>query len=367
MVVRARHGGGRVTRILFTGYAPVHFVCFKPLFDVLLSEPGMEVLVSGGIRSADSDGARQHDTAALYDPFGLPPSTVVDVADVGDLDVDILFCSNTKPIKPRSYGMSVEMFHGLSFRNRAVRSERDTYDRYFILGPYQHRRLLQRNVLHAGDARGVRVGFPKTDRLLDGSLDRRQTLSDLGLSGDRPVVMYAPTGARSNSLETFGEELVARMSVSTECDFLVKPHDHPKAAIDWFARLAPLENDHLRLLRAADAMPALHASDLLVSDASSIANEYLLLDRPLVFLDVPELLAAAADEDDRLDLDTWGRKGGLVAGDVTAAERAIAEGLAAPTALSSMRRAIAADLFYHPGEATGAALDWLRSELRMTA
>jgi len=123
----------------------------------------------------------------------------------------------------------------------------------------------------------------------------------------------------------------------------------------------------MRVLRAADAMPALHACDLLISDASSIANEYLLLDRPLVFLDVPELLAAAAGEDDRLDLETWGRKGGVVAGDVIAAQRAIADGLAHPEAQSDIRCAIAGDLFYNPGTATSVALDWLRGELRLTA
>ncbi|MDT4973629.1 MAG: hypothetical protein QOG22_3772 [Pseudonocardiales bacterium] len=355
-----------MTRILFTGYAPVHFVCFKPLFDALCDQPGIEVLVSGGIRYLDSDRVRQHDTAAMYDPFGLPPGSVIDVADLGEIDVDILFCSNTKPIKPRSYGMCVEIFHGVSFRNRAVRSERDAYDQYFVIGPYQHRRLLQRDVLHAGDSRGVPVGFPKTDRLLDGSLNRAATLTELGFSGERPVVLYAPTGAHNNSLETFGEDLIRRMGACTEWDFVVKPHDHPKAAINWFERLAPLENEHVRVLRAADAMPALHACDLLISDASSIANEYLLLDRPLVFLDVPELLAAAAGEDDRLDLETWGRKGGVIAPDASAAERAIADGLAHPEALSHVRRAIARDLFYNPGTATTVALDWLQAEVRLS-
>jgi CDP-glycerol glycerophosphotransferase (TagB/SpsB family) len=111
------------------------------------------------------------------------------------------------------------------------------------------------------------------------------------------VVLYAPTGAHDNSLETFGEDLIKRMGAMTEYDFLVKPHDHPKASINWFERLATLETENVRLLRAADAMPGLHAADMLISDASSIANEYLLLDRPLVFLDVPELLAAAAGEE----------------------------------------------------------------------
>ncbi len=38
-------------RVLFTGYAPVHFLCFKPMFDNLMATPGVEVSLSGGTRS----------------------------------------------------------------------------------------------------------------------------------------------------------------------------------------------------------------------------------------------------------------------------------------------------------------------------
>lgn len=350
-------------RILFTGYAPVHFVCFQPLFEALRGEPGIEVLVSGGTRTVDEAGLREHDTQAMYAPFALPPESIVDATELAELDVDLLFCANTKPIKPRTFRQSVQLFHGLSFRNRAIRSENAAYDHYFMLGPYMRRGFEQRGILPPGDPRSARIGFPKTDRLLDGSLDRDVILRELGFSGARPVVLYAPTGAHGNSLETCGEELIERLAATDSYDLIVKPHDHPKAAIDWYERLAPLESEHLRLLRTPDVIPTLYVSDLLISDASSIANEYLLLDRPIVFLDVPELLAAAAGEDDRLDLDTWGRTGGIVVPDPDAALGAVARGLAHPEAQSETRQAIARDLFYNPGTAAQAALRWIRTEL----
>jgi CDP-glycerol glycerophosphotransferase (TagB/SpsB family) len=180
-------------------------------------------------------------------------------------------------------------------------------------------------------------------------------------------VLYAPTGAHGNSLETCGEKLIERLVAADSYDLIVKPHDHPKAAIDWYQRLAPLESEHLRLLRTPDAIPCMYVSDLLISDASSIANEYLLLDRPIVFLDVPELLAAAGGEDDRLDLDTWGRTGGTVVPNPDTAVDAVAAGLAHPEAQSERRGAIARDLFYNPGTATQAALEWIRTEARVAA
>jgi hypothetical protein len=356
-----------MTRILFTGYAPVHFVCFRPLFDALWCEPDVEVLVSGGLKRKDSAGVRWHDTSPMYAPFDLPAGSVVQARDLPELDVDILFCANTKRIAPRSYERSIQLFHGLSFRNRAIRSENADYDHYFVLGPYMQRALERRGILSHDDPRAVRVGFPKTDRLLSGTLEREGIVRELGFSGERPVVLYAPTGARGNSLETCGEELLQLLVAVDRYDLIVKPHDHPKNSIDWYQRLAPFEGEHVRLLRTPDTIPALHAADLLISDASSVANEYLLLDRPIVFIDVPELIAAAAGEDDRIDLGTWGRRGGTVASGPCAAVDAVAHGLAHPREHSVTRRAIARDLFYNPGGSTEAALDWLGTRLQVAA
>lgn len=326
-----------------------------------------EILVSGGVPTTNDTLQPHRDAASMYSSFDLPAGTVVDADELPDLDVDVLVSASTKPLTPGSYQQSVQIFHGLSFRNRAIRSVNTAYDRYMMLGPYMRRTFERRGIMPPGDPRVAQIGFPKTDRLINGSLDRSSVLCDIGFSGERPVVMFAPTGAHGNAMELFGEDLVEAFSASGEYDLLVKPHDHAKASINWFERLAHLEGEHVRLLRTFDSVPALYAADVLISDASSIANEYLLLDRPLIFLDVPTLLASAAGEDDRLDLDTWGRKGGTVVRDVAEVQRAVAEGLANPQAQSQIRTAITRDLFYNPGTATDAALAWFRQEARLSA
>ena len=113
-----------------------------------------------------------------------------------------------------------------------------------------------------------------------------------------------------------------------------------------------------------DIVPLLYASDLLLTDASSVANEYALLDRPIVFLDVPELLRQARARGGALDLASWGRKGGVVVERPDDVTEAVAQSLADPTHLSEIRRAIAQDLFYNPGRATEAAVGWITQEAR---
>ena len=77
--------------------------------------------------------------------------------------------------------------------------------------------------------------------------------------------------------------------------------------------LKKYEDDHTRIIRKHDIVQYLFASDLLLTDASSVSNEYSLLDRPMVFIDVPELLKLAKNKSLTVDLDTWGRKAGVTA------------------------------------------------------
>jgi hypothetical protein len=350
--------------VLFTGYAPVHFACFRPLFERLWPMPGVDVRVSGGSRMMTPFVVR-FDHEAMYAPFQLPPGSVLPFDEAKEMDFDVLFTAHTGRIQPRSFGTSIQLFHGMSFRNMAIREENVGFDHYFLLGPYMRRGFESRGLLKPGDPAALDIGFPKTDRLLDGSLDRATIAGRLGLSGERPIVLYAPTGVKDNSLDTFGEEVI-RLLLQEECyDLLVKLHDHPKGMVDWFSRLGPLENQHFRVVREPDVIPILFASDLLITDASSVANEYLLLDRPIVFLDVPALIETARRAGAMVDLETWGRRGGEVVADSASAVRAVAHGLGDPRRLSSVRREMSADLFYNPGRATDAALAWLATELNL--
>ena len=352
-------------RILFSGYAPVHFLCFKPLYDRLREIPGTEVDLSGGTRTKSSQalGGYLYDHERMYRDIDLPEGAVRSVGSLAKADYDVMFAANTRRIEPRRVLERVQIFHGMSFRNRAIRPETEGADQYFLLGPYMKRGFVESGILAADDPRAVEIGFPKTDRLIDGSLDRAEMLARHGVSGNRPVVLYAPTGERHNSMETMGEDLIEKLGAVDRYDLLVKPHDHPHSTVDWWERLAPLEREHVRLVREPDVINTLSISDLLITDASSVANEYALLDRPIVFIDVPELFELTLRKHARLDLETWGRKGGEVVAEVSDALEAVEAGLADPGAHADVRRAMVADLFFNPGRATTAAMEWISREL----
>ncbi len=347
---------------MFAGYAPVHFVCFRPIYERLRRMRGIDVFLSGGREAAPDWPALS--ARELYAPFRLPRGSVIELDKMRRQDFDIVFCAHVSGYFPREDKERVQLFHGVSFRNMAVRRDVLVYDHLFIVGPYMRRRFTGNQMLRETDPRLVPVGFPKLDRLTDGSLDRARLLRRMNFSGRRPILLYAPTGQAGNSLEHMGEAVIERLKSKRKYDILIKVHDHPRdRTIDWPERLRPLLDDHTRLVTEFDVVPYLFLADLLITDASSVSNEYSLLDRPMVFLDVPQLLANMRRKGVALDLDTWGRKGGPIARWPDEAVDAVAWSLAHPRQGSGVRRAMARDLFYNPGHATDAAVSWITEKL----
>lgn len=345
--------------VVFAAYAPVHFVCFQPVYRRLVRMRGVEVFLSGESRS---DGG---DAAALYRPFRIPAKRIISLGTMRRRSFDMVMCGHVSGYFPRSDRDRVQIFHGLSFRNVAVRRDVLVFDHLFITGPYMKRLFLENQLLRSTDPRLIDIGFPKVDRLVDGSLDRRKILKRLRLSGRRPVVLYAPTGQRQNSLETgLGEAMLERLQATRRYDILIKPHDHPRdQTINWSTQLRRFQDAHTRIVSDYDVVPYLFVADLLVTDASSVSNEYSLMNRPMVFLDVPDLLAAGRKKGQSVDLDTWGRRGGVTVRWPDEAVEAVESSLAHPGRGSDVRRAMAKDLFFNPGQAGDTAANWIRSRL----
>jgi len=355
----------RTIDVLFTGHAPVHYACFRPLGDRLRREPGVRVFVSGGLKNMVGHHF-VYDPAGMYAPFGVPADGILGVEEIRDREFDVVFAANTKFLKPKRHGVAVQVFHGISFRNKSIREANMGCDYYFLAGPYQKRMFDKAGLLPAKDPRGLDIGFLKTDRLIDGTLDRSTLLARYGLDEDRPVILFAPTGQKYNSMETMGEEVLTRLAATGAYQVIYKPHDHAKdTAVDWPEHVRQLALPGVHVLEEPDVIPLLFLADLLMTDASSVSSEYSLLDRPMVFLDVPKLLAKVLEKPGQVDLETWGRKGGALVEDPGTIVGVVEESLARPERHGEVRRAMSRDLFFHPGNATGAALAWFREHFAL--
>lgn len=252
----------------------------------------------------------------------------------------------------------VHVFHGVSFRNHGVNRNALRYDLLLLAGPYMRRRFEDLGLITAENSRRFPViGMPKLDDLVNGRYRREEVLAQLGLDPALKTVLYAPTWSRKvSSLEQCGAELLDELA-RCEQNVLVKLHDNSldarKAGRDWRALLRSMRAPRFRFVENADVVPLMCAADLLVSDASSVANEFTLLDRPILFMDIKDLPSRLKP---KADLETWGRKAGTVVPAPRFLCAAIDAALARPHELSEVRRALAADLFLAPGGATERAV-----------
>ena len=200
-------------------------------------------------------------------------------------------------------------------------------------------------------AQAVLVGYPKLDRLAPAAYDgagdraRRSGLAARAAAGAlradllaRPRRCTWPASRSSARSPTQGFNVIVKLH-----DRSLDPDPRYNAGIDWRARFAALAARTGRgspSPKSPDASPLLAAADIMVTDHSSIGFEYLVLDRPLLVFDAPDLAEAARINPEKVALlrsaatvvahpDGAGRGGG-------------ARAAPTPSTLSAARRRVAA-------------------------
>jgi hypothetical protein len=345
----ALHARRGTRRVLVDGRTPVNYEMVGPVVRAMAADARVSFAFTA---SAEPHRLREIYRAADRGAWLVTPSRAALTKWDAYLTSDFLWA----PL-PRG-AARIQMFHGVAGKygfDAPTRSMRE-WDRLFFIN---ERRV--RNCIAAGaideDSPAVRlIGMPKVDCLVDGTYQRDVVLRGFGLDPARPTVLYAPTWSPASSLNQVGVELIEGL-MTRPINVIVKLHDRSRdprpqysGGIDWVARLQPLlasRNGALGL--DANIVPCLAAADVLITDHSSCGFEYMLLDRPIVRIEVPELLARANVHPDYVALLA---DASINARGVPAVLFAVERALAAPQERSAERRAAARELFYKPGTAT---------------
>ena len=356
-------------RILFDAFNPMNLACLQPMIDALARRPDVRVsLVNSRERSLEN--ARVMFTAAGY----AANQVVLASPRMRWRRWNLYVCADHRSVRrswlwwgtPRVYAD-----HGIS-GGRHPRGEwwelrpdlLVTYAAVFVTGEIflpgareQGRR--------AGCADVPRlVGFPKLDRLVDGSLRRHDIAHRLRLDERRLTIMFAPSWG-PYSLGTLAFDAVMSLLLAGDrFNVIVKLHQLQTrdAPAEWGPRLRSYAaHPSVRLIDDPDGLPYLHASDALISDHSSIAFEFSLLDRPLFQFDHPALIFSPPE------LKGITERAAYRFNDVRDLPALLETGLRAPMERSAGRRALAAACFHKPGTATARAVDLLLSLARGTS
>jgi CDP-glycerol glycerophosphotransferase (TagB/SpsB family) len=258
----------------------------------------------------------------------------------------------------------VQTFHGVAGKYRTVydspAESMRRWDRLFFINKRRLQNFIDTGAIDA-DSPAIRlIGMPRLDCLVDGTLQRDAILSSLGIDPSRKTVLYAPTWSRYSSVATMGEEIVKRLGAAGYV-VIVKLHDRSRQAddyhsggVDWGERLEPLLKANGGVLATgSNSSSYLMAGDVLITDHSSVGFEYLLLDRPLIRIHVPELLEKTDIEPVYVQLLS---EAATSVNDIDELALAVDQNFADPQAKSSSRQFVAGEMFYKPGGATSRAV-----------
>lgn len=189
-------------------------------------------------------------------------------------------------------GLKVQVFHGIDEETKGFYRITGFFDLYCTPGPLTTRRfeLLSKRYRTFMVSQ---TGWPKLD-VLANSMDRAFMKRELGMNPEQPVILYAPTFPPKYTSAGALLSTIAQLKNDTY-QWLVKFHVLMDKEIQQ--RYRDLTGDNFRVVDDLNILPFMQAADLLITDTSSVAYEFLLLDRPII------TYRAVARKDKGIDLD----------------------------------------------------------------
>ncbi|WP_018868619.1 MULTISPECIES: CDP-glycerol glycerophosphotransferase family protein [unclassified Thioalkalivibrio] len=185
-----------------------------------------------------------------------------------------------------------DVWHGIPFKGFDADDFRvqHRYDEIWVASPLHRQLYVDRFGFDPN--RVVATGYPRTDRLVAPESTNAETRQRLGLPPSGPVILFAPTWAQDDAqraIYPFGETgdrfLKGLSDVAARHNgcVILRPHLNTREPVT-------AQQPRVHTL-ASDAYPdteeILQVSDILICDWSSIAFDFLLLQRPTIFLETP--------------------------------------------------------------------------------
>lgn len=290
-------------------------------------------------------------------PLADRPGWGLNASIVDRLRQKTIFLPQSRTIRPRisvvadachyslpRWGKVVNLGHGLIckgmyYRRDPVVRRENLSDLLCVPGPW-HKRRLRENVFSP-----IRVtGFIKTDALLHPQAEGgRSFRARHGLGAHKSFLLFAPT---------FNPELSAIPHVWDQITSLgdektvvgVKLHHMtPTPWQEMYWRLAE-QRDDVIFLHDEDYSGMMHAADAMVSDVSSMFVEFMLLNKPVVLFNSPEL--EKFENYDPEDLEYKVRDAVLEADTVPLLREQVDKALEYPEFLEEQRRRYVGELDY---------------------
>jgi CDP-glycerol glycerophosphotransferase (TagB/SpsB family) len=297
------------------------------------------------------------------DPVGTLEKIVEEISP----DMWIADTSNNLNFVPNE-AYWIQTFHSLPIKKHFFFKPVLEYDLILLPGEYHKEEFIRRLDLRPNDARLKVVGWPRVDDLINAIYDREAIMKEIGLDPGKKTVMYAPTWgwgysndglfARWFGRETETFEKLCQDVASQGLNFIVRLHHLSlQNNNEELQEIAEKYNVLLQVSEVSnfqeDPNKFLWITDILISDLSGIIAEFMVLDRPIIYIDPDEGIEPWSDS----DMPKHFRAGHVVQTPEELYE-AVNDSALCPERYSGERKSLISKLFYNlDGKATDRAAE----------
>ena len=332
----------------------MNLAVLRPVFEVLRANPRVRLQFTGPPRE---------DLRMAFEELGVAEQAI-SRADAAWARWDLYINADPwEAVELRRVSRQLNFFHGVAGKYdldcpAALPLGFDRYDAVAFPNAVRRDAYVAAGII--ADDRAHLIGYPKIDPLVSRRGNPRAESAALGLDPSRPTALFAPTFSPASALHHAGDAIIQAL-LASGCNVIVKLHDRSldpdpryNGGVDWRERLARYAGAQFLLASSGDSTPYLRASDLMVTDHSSIGFEFYVLDRPLIVYDAPDLIESARIIPDKVALL---RSAADVVRSADELADAVQDALSNPSRRAAERAAAAGEVFYEPGSATARALN----------
>lgn len=171
-------------------------------------------------------------------------------------------------------GIKVQIFHGLGVEKASHFKIRHFFDVYCTSGPFvtnKYEKFQKRKRYFLVKE----TGWPKIDHIINYPANNLR--DKFNLPKDKKVILFAPTHSKKMQSAESLLPIIPDIINEDEIWFL-KFHELMNKEI----RDSIKNSNNIRIINDYDITPYLHLADILITDTSSVAYEFMILDKPIV-------------------------------------------------------------------------------------
>lgn len=202
------------------------------------------------------------------------------------------------PIKKRNSSLWIQLWHGIPFKGFENSTKTTKEFNQFDLHPVSSHWLANyyEEAIKVKKEKIYVSGYPRSDDLINNLYDVNQIMKKKGFNDFQKIILYAPTWAHEskkikplfpwNKDREFIENLDLFLK-KNKLLFLIRTHPNwngpDSETKEYIYNTKNIEFQNFN--EEQDANKLLVISDILITDYSSIANDFIVLNRPIIFLD----------------------------------------------------------------------------------